>query len=97
MSSYASYCQGQAAECARRARLASSAEIVAFCRSLELRWLRLAEQAQETAGPLGHESDSATALLPLRDKPATYPIEYAKRARELIARGARSLTPRKRK
>jgi hypothetical protein len=71
MSSYASYCQGQAAECARRARLASSPEIVAYCRSLELRWLRLAEQAQETAGALGHESDAAKTLLPLRYKPVT--------------------------
>src|SRR5262245_19697776 len=48
MSSYASYCQDQAADCALRARLTSSPEIVAYCRSLELRWLKLAAQAQET-------------------------------------------------
>jgi hypothetical protein len=55
MSSYASYCQDQAAACARRARLARSPEIIAYCRSLELRWRRLAEQAQETGGALGRE------------------------------------------
>jgi hypothetical protein len=91
MSSYESYCQDQAAECARRARLASSPEIVAYCRTLELRWLKLAEQAQETGGALGHESGPTATLLPLRDRPATYPVEYGKRAGELIARGARSL------
>ena len=93
MSSYANYCQDQAADCARRARLASLPEIVAYCRTLELRWLNLAEQAQETGGALGHESGPAATLLPLRDKPATYPVEYGKRAGELIARGARSLHP----
>ena len=46
MSSYASYCQDQATACARRARLASSPEIVAYCRNLQFRWLRLAAQAQ---------------------------------------------------
>ena len=96
MSSYASYCQDQASDCARRARLASSPEVVAYCRSLEFRWLRLAEQAQETGGALGHESSIAAALLPLGDKTAAYPVEYGKRAGELIARGARSLSPRKR-
>jgi len=90
--SYANYCQDQAAACARRARLASSPEIVAYCRTLELRWLKLAEQAQDTG-----ESDPATTLFPLPEKPATYPVEYGKRAGELIARGARSLSPRKRK
>jgi len=97
MASYASYCQNQAADCARRARLAISPEIVAYCRSLELRWLKLAAQARETGGALGHEGDPATALLLPRDNPATYPMEYEKRAGELIARGARSLSPRKRK
>ena len=89
MSSYASYCQDQASDCARRARLASSPEVVAYCRSLEFRWLRLAEQAQETGGALGHESNIAAALLPLGDKAAAYPVEYGKRAGELIARAAR--------
>src|SRR5262245_45044372 len=55
MSSYASYCQDQATNCARRAKLMSSPEIVAYCRSLEFRWLMLAAQAQETGGALGHE------------------------------------------
>jgi hypothetical protein len=96
MSSYASYCQEQAANCARRASLAGSPEIVAYCRRLELRWLKLAKQAQETGGAPGHEG-LVTALLPLRDKPATYPAEYGKRAGELIARNAFSLSPRTRK
>jgi hypothetical protein len=91
MSSYASYCQDQATDCALRARLASSPEIVAYCRSLEFRWLRLAEQAQETGGALGHESGLAATVFPLRDKTARYPVEYGKRAGELIARAARSL------
>jgi hypothetical protein len=45
MSSYARYCRDQAAECARRARLASSPDIAANSRTLELRWLKLAEKA----------------------------------------------------
>ena len=85
--SYANYCQDQAAACARQARLASSPEIVAYCRILELRWLKLAAWAQKascsvgTEGVLGHDSSLV----------ATYPVEYGKRAGELIARGARSL------
>jgi hypothetical protein len=50
MSSYASYCHDQAAYCARRARLASSPEVVAYCRRLEFRWLKLAPRAQEIGG-----------------------------------------------
>jgi len=91
MSSYASYCQDQVCACARRARLATSPEIVAYCRSLEVRWLRLVAQAQETGGALGHESGQAAILFP--DKTATYPVEYGKRAGELIARAVRSLRP----
>jgi len=56
MSSYAKYCQEQATVCARRARLASSPDVVAYCRNLEFRWLRLAQQAHETGGALGYES-----------------------------------------
>ena len=95
MSYYATYCQDQAADCARRARLASSPEIVAYCRSLELRWLKLSARAQETDGELGRESDVAATLFPLPKKPGTYPVEYGKRAGELIARCARSLRKRK--
>jgi hypothetical protein len=43
--SYASYCQDQSIDCARRARLASSPEVAAYWRRLGFRWLRLAEQA----------------------------------------------------
>jgi hypothetical protein len=93
MSSYANYCQEQATDCARRAKLATSPEMVAYCRSLEFRWLRLSEQAQETGGALGHESGPTAPVSPLRDKTATYPAEYGKRAGELIARGVRSLHP----
>ena len=89
MSSYASYCQDQATACARRARLASSPEIVAYCRNLQSRWLRLAAQAQATGGALGRKSASAVSL---DDKTAApCPAEYGKLAGELIARGARSL------
>ncbi len=91
MSSYARYCQDQATACARRARLVSSSEIVAYCRNLELRWLRLAEQAHGTGGALDHESGLTATSFPLHDKPAAYPTEYAKRAGELIARSALSL------
>ena len=38
-------------------------------------------------------SGLAATLFPLRDKIATYPVEYGKRAGELITRGARSLHP----
>ena len=51
MSSYVMYCRAQAAECARRVKLASSPEIAASHRDLGLRWLRLAEKAQ--AAPFG--------------------------------------------
>jgi hypothetical protein len=89
MSSYASYCQDQATACARRARLASSPEIVAYCRNLQFRWLRLAAQAQATGGALGCESAPVASLGDTTA--ATCPVEYGKRAGELIARGARSL------
>jgi hypothetical protein len=52
MSSYASYCQDQSIDCARRARLASSPEVAIYWRCLGLRWLRLAEQAQRPGGSL---------------------------------------------
>ena len=51
MSSYVMYCRAQAAECARRAKLASSPELAAERRDLGLRWLRLAQKAKAT--PLG--------------------------------------------
>jgi hypothetical protein len=71
---YANYCQDQAAACARRARLASSPEIVAYCRTLELRWLKLAEQAQDTGGALGHESDPATTLFECENNLVRLPL-----------------------
>jgi hypothetical protein len=53
MSSYAKYCREQAADCARRARIASSPEIVATCRALQERWLKLADKAQSDHRPRG--------------------------------------------
>jgi len=91
MSDYAKYCQDQATACARRAGLASSPEIVTYCRNLEFRWLKLAQRAHETGGVLGHERNLTVTLPPLQERPAAYPTEYARRAGELIARSARSL------
>jgi hypothetical protein len=93
MSSYVGYCHDQAAYCARRARLASSPEVVAYCRSLEFRWLELAARAQEQEmnGHPSHESDPGATWYPLLETPATYPVDYGRRAGELIARAARSL------
>jgi hypothetical protein len=65
--------------------LASSPEIIAYCRNLQFRWLKLAAQAQATGGALGRESAPAASL---GDKTAApCPAEYGKRAGELIARG----------
>jgi hypothetical protein len=61
MSSYASYCRNQAAECARRARLASSPEIATERRNLGLRWLKLAERAKVSERPFGRASKTAAA------------------------------------
>jgi hypothetical protein len=61
MSSYASYCQDQGIDCARRASLARSPEVATYWRWLGVRWLRLGEQAQRTAGALGHTNDEVEA------------------------------------
>ena len=52
MSSYAKYCRDQAAECARRVKLANSPEVAATCRNLGLRWLKLAQKADLAGQPL---------------------------------------------
>jgi len=62
MSSYAKYCRDQAAECARRVKLASSPEVAASCRELGLRWLKLAEKAERTSRPLGNTSKATVAI-----------------------------------
>jgi len=59
MSSYARYCQVQAAECARRAKLASSPDIAAERRNLGLRWLKLAEKALAASRPTYASKQSA--------------------------------------
>jgi hypothetical protein len=56
MSSYATYCSDQAAECARRAKLARSPEVAAYCRDLGLRWRKLAERARKPDPRLGEGS-----------------------------------------
>jgi hypothetical protein len=61
MSSYASYCQDQVTDCARRARLASSPQVAAYWRCLGFRWLRLCEQAQGPSGALVNASDEVEA------------------------------------
>ncbi len=50
MSSYGGYCQRQAAECARRVKLARSPEVVIHYRSLGLRWLKLAQKERARGG-----------------------------------------------
>jgi len=62
MSPYASYCQDQGIDCARRARLARSPEVATYWRGLGVRWLRLAEKAQGTGGALGHASHEVSNL-----------------------------------
>ena len=61
MSSYAKYCRDQAAECARRARLANSPEVAENCLKLELRWIKLAERADGGFGRLSFGS-AASAM-----------------------------------
>jgi uncharacterized membrane-anchored protein len=46
--SYASCCQDHGIDCARRARMASSPEVVTYWRHLGLRGLRLEDQAEGT-------------------------------------------------
>jgi hypothetical protein len=60
MSSYASYCQDQGIDCARRATLARSLEVATYWRCLGFRWLRLAEQAQRIGGALGRASQEVS-------------------------------------
>jgi hypothetical protein len=61
MSSYARYCRDQAAECARRARMASSPEIAAERRDLGLKWLKLAEKARASDRPFVRRSEPSAA------------------------------------
>jgi hypothetical protein len=48
MSCYATYCQDQGMDCARRARLANSPEVATYWRRLGFRWISLAEHADGT-------------------------------------------------
>ena len=62
MSSYARYCRDQAAECARRARMASSPEVAANSLKLELRWIKLAEKADVGIGRLGFSTKAPAPI-----------------------------------
>ena len=62
MSSYASYCQDQGIDCARRARLARSLEVATYWRCLGFRWLRLAEPAHRSDGALGRARHEVSNL-----------------------------------
>ena len=48
MSPYGRYCQHQATECARRARMAASPNVAEHHRRLGLAWLKLAENERVT-------------------------------------------------
>ena len=75
MSSYARYCEDQAADCARRARLARSSEVAAYCRSLGLRWMKIAEQAQEKAAPGWTHDATLGQATPQRHVTKTHPSD----------------------
>jgi hypothetical protein len=62
MSTYAKYCRDQAAECARRARLASSPEVAANALMLGLRWIKLAEKADGCCGGVDHSNEMRRAI-----------------------------------
>ena len=74
MPSYANYCHDQAADCARRARLASSPEMIAYCRTLGLRRLKLARWAQKAGGGP-------------RERSSGYVVTAARQARRYIPGG----------
>ena len=58
MASYGKYCRDQAAYCARRVQLASSADVAAKYRMLARGWLTLAEKA--TVANTMFSSEAAT-------------------------------------
>jgi hypothetical protein len=61
-SSYAKYCRDQAAECARRVKLANSPDVAANCRELGLRWLKLARKAEAGAQPPSAVKSTPSAM-----------------------------------
>jgi hypothetical protein len=62
MSSYAKYCLDQAARCTRRARLASSPEVISHFLRMEQRWLRIAEKADAKGEGLGFSKKPPPAM-----------------------------------
>ena len=74
MSSYATYCRDQATDCARRARLARSADIAIYYEGLGLRWLNLAEHAQGTGGVVAQASEAIGASVRASDFDARHNI-----------------------
>ncbi|HEY4857707.1 MAG TPA: hypothetical protein VIH98_13710 [Xanthobacteraceae bacterium] len=61
MSSYSKYCREQAADCARRARIASSPEVAASRRTLQERWLKLAQRAENEGKRPVYSTNAALA------------------------------------
>jgi hypothetical protein len=66
MSSYAKYCLEQAARCTRRARLASSPEVIAHFLRMEQRWLKIAEKADAKGEGLGFSKKALTPPMSMR-------------------------------
>jgi hypothetical protein len=64
MSSYSKYCREQAADCARRASIASSPEVAANCRALHERWRKLAEKAEKESRRPVYRTDAGLAARP---------------------------------
>jgi hypothetical protein len=57
MSTYRGYCQGQAIECARRARMASTPAVAEHYRELGKHWLKLAAKERAKARLKGTTAD----------------------------------------
>jgi hypothetical protein len=72
MSTYRSYCQSQAVECSRRARLAASADVADRHRKLELEWLRLAEKKRAKARLRPLPTRLAAEAVPVAANPASW-------------------------
>jgi hypothetical protein len=76
--SYATYCQDQGIDCARRASLASSPEVATYWRRLGFRWLRLADQADGTRARDNARSKAAGASFHFSDLDLERETIYAK-------------------
>jgi hypothetical protein len=70
MSSYARYCHSQAAECARRAKLAISPDVKAYHQRLGLQWLKLTEKARAAGERNETKNPAAVVSIPCLHAPA---------------------------